>query len=157
MGDIMSILQNAYASASLTTPSNTPYVNVDPANYQGTWDGTYSTGQKFQFSISQVSGFRAQVKYQSGSTVQYQSVLIKDNSFRIGDTKFTLAAAGQRRESGLDAGDGAPDGVGQSARQRFTAHMGTKFGPGLNRAEAQAWTVPGRAVPLHQQFKLMKG
>jgi len=36
MGDIMSILQNAYASASLTTPSNTPYVNVDPANYQGT-------------------------------------------------------------------------------------------------------------------------
>jgi len=88
MGDIMSILQNAYASASLTTPSNTPYVNC-------TWDGTYSTGQKFQFSISQVSGFRAQVKYQSGSTVQYQSVLIKDNSFRIGDTKFTLAAAGQ--------------------------------------------------------------
>jgi hypothetical protein len=95
MGDIMSILQNAYASASLSTPSNTPYVNVDPASYQGTWDGTYSTGQKFQFSISQVNGFRAQVKYQSGSTVQYQSVLIKDNSFRIGDTKFTLAAAGQ--------------------------------------------------------------
>jgi len=43
MGDIMSILQNAYASASLNTPSNTPYVNVDPASYQGTWDGTYST------------------------------------------------------------------------------------------------------------------
>jgi hypothetical protein len=32
------------------------------------------------------------VKYQSGSTVQYQSVLIKDNSFRFGDTKFTLKA-----------------------------------------------------------------
>jgi hypothetical protein len=57
MGDIMSILQNAYASASLTTPSNTPYVNVDPASYQGTWDGTYSTGQKFQFSISQAADF----------------------------------------------------------------------------------------------------
>ncbi|TAI62169.1 hypothetical protein [Bradyrhizobium sp. Leo170] len=94
MGDIMSILQNSYASASLSTPSNTPYVNVDPASYQGTWDGTYSNGQKFQFSISQVNGFRAQVKYQSGATVQYQQVLIKDNSFRIGDTKFTLASQG---------------------------------------------------------------
>jgi hypothetical protein len=34
------------------------------------------------------------VKYQSGSTVQYQRVLIKDSSFRIGDTKFTLTAQG---------------------------------------------------------------
>jgi len=94
VGDIMSILQNSYATASLTTPSNTPYTNVDPASYQGTWNGTYSNNQKFRFSISQVNGFRAQVKYQSGSTVQYQSVLIKDSSFRIGDTKFTLTAAG---------------------------------------------------------------
>ena len=94
MGDIMSILQNTYASASLSTPSSTPYVNVDPASYQGTWDGAYSNGQKFQFSVSQVNGFRAQVKYQSGATVQYQQVLIKDNSFRIGDTKFTLASQG---------------------------------------------------------------
>ena len=41
------------------------------------------------------NGFRAQVKYQSGSTVQYQSVLIKDHSFRIGDSKFTLSSAGK--------------------------------------------------------------
>jgi hypothetical protein len=95
MGDIMSILGNSYASAALSPPSNTPYTNVDPTAYQGTWDGTYSNNQKFQFTISQVNGFRAQVKYQSGSTVQYQSVLIKDNSFRIGDTKFTLTAQGK--------------------------------------------------------------
>ncbi len=94
MADIMSILSQSYASAALSTPSNTPYTNVDPASYQGTWQGTYSNNQKFQFTISQVSGFRAQVKYQSGSTVQYQQVLIKDNSFRIGDSKFTLSAAG---------------------------------------------------------------
>jgi hypothetical protein len=95
MGDIMSILQSSYASASLATPSSTPYTNVDPVNYQGTWNGTYSNSQKFQFTISDVTGFRAQVKYLSGSTVQYQSVLIKDNSFRIGDSKFTISAAGQ--------------------------------------------------------------
>ena len=94
MGDIMSILQNSYASASLTTPSNTPYVNVEPASYQGSWGGTYSNGQTFKFSISDVNGFRAQVKYQSGATTQYQQVLIKDNSFRIGDTKFTLVGRG---------------------------------------------------------------
>ena len=94
MGDIMSILQNSYASASLSTPSSTPYVNVDPTAYQGTWGGIYSSGQEFQFSISQVNGFRAQVKYQSGTTVQYQQVLIKDNAFRIGDTKFILTSAG---------------------------------------------------------------
>jgi hypothetical protein len=94
MADIISILSQSYAAAGLNTPSPTPYTNVDPASYQGTWDGTYSNNQKFQFSISQVSGFRAQVKYQSGSTVQYQSVLIKDNSFRIGDTKFMLSSPG---------------------------------------------------------------
>ena len=94
MADIMSILSQSYASATLSTPSSTPYTNVDPASYQGSWQGTYSNNQKFQFTISQVSGFRAQVKYQSGSTVQYQSVLIKDNSFRIGDSKFTLGSAG---------------------------------------------------------------
>jgi hypothetical protein len=94
MGDIMSILQSSYASASLNTPSSTPYINVDPTLYQGNWSGTYSNNQKFDLSITAVNGFRAQLKYQSGSTIQYQSVLIKDSSFRIGDTKFTLTAQG---------------------------------------------------------------
>jgi hypothetical protein len=94
MADIMSILASGYTSAALTTPSSTPYTNVDPASYNGSWDGTYNNGQTFKFAISNVSGFRAQVKYQSGTTVKYQSVLIKDNSFRIGDSKFTLGDAG---------------------------------------------------------------
>ena len=97
MSDIMSILQNAYSTAPQTTSaaSNKPYTNVDPTSYQGDWTGAYSNGQKFQFQISDVQGFRAQVKYQSGSTVQYQQVLIRDSSFRIGDTKFVLAGKGK--------------------------------------------------------------
>ena len=95
MGDIMSILGNSYAAAALSPPSNTPYTNVDPTLYQGSWSGTYSNNQDFKLSISAVNGFRAQVKYQSGSTIQYQSVLIKDSAFRIGDTKFTLSALGK--------------------------------------------------------------
>jgi hypothetical protein len=52
MSDIMSILQSAYASAPLTPQSNKPYTNVDPATYQGSWQGTYSNNQKFDLTIS---------------------------------------------------------------------------------------------------------
>jgi hypothetical protein len=94
MSDIMSVLSSVYASAPLTPQSDKPYTAVDPASYQGTWEGTYSNNAKFQFTISDVNGFRAQVKYQSGGTVQYQQVLIRDSSFRIGNTKFSLTGTG---------------------------------------------------------------
>jgi hypothetical protein len=35
------------------------------------------------------------VKYQSGGTVKYQQVLIKDGAFRIGDSKFLLSGSGK--------------------------------------------------------------
>jgi hypothetical protein len=92
VADIMSILSANYKAVGLTVPSKTPYVAVDPTLYQGTWSGKYANGKSFTISIADVSGFRAQVKYQSEGTVKYQSVLIKDLSFRIGDTKMTLSA-----------------------------------------------------------------
>ena len=75
MSDIFSVIQSAYATAPLT-PANTKYTAVDPKSFQGTWSGTYSNTQKFELTISNVSGFRAQVRYQSGATVQYAQVLI---------------------------------------------------------------------------------
>ncbi len=96
MSNIFSVLQSAYASAPQATPSSSkPYTNVDPKSYQGSWQGTFSNNQKFELTISQVHGFRAQVKYQSGGTVQNQQVLIKDSSFRIGNTKFALSGTGK--------------------------------------------------------------
>ena len=95
MADVMSILSASYKSAGLTVPSKTPYVAVDPKLYQGNWTGTYANKKTFQITVTNVSGFRAQVKYQSDSTVKYQNVLIKDNSFRIGDTKFILTGTGK--------------------------------------------------------------
>ena len=92
---ITSILASAYASAPVASTSNKPYTNVDPKSYEGTWKGTYSNGQKFELTISEVSGFKARVKYQSGTTVQYQQVLIRDSSFRIGDTRFVLSGKGK--------------------------------------------------------------
>lgn len=95
MADIMGILSSSYKAAGISTPSKTKYVAVDPTLYQGTWTGTYPDGKKFSLNISSVSGFRAQIQYQSGGTTQYQQVLIKDDSFRFGNTKFTLTNVGK--------------------------------------------------------------
>ena len=91
MADMMSILSSAYKSAgSVGIPSKTKYVAVDPKLYEGTWTGTYPDKKTFKITVSNVTGFHAQVKYESGGTVKYQSVLIKDLAFRVGDTKMTL-------------------------------------------------------------------
>jgi hypothetical protein len=94
VADLFSTIASSYMSAGINIPSNSKYVNVDPAVYEGTWSGKYADNSSYKFSISNVSGFRAKVRYESGATVQYQDVLIKDNSFRIGNSKFTLARAG---------------------------------------------------------------
>jgi hypothetical protein len=93
MADIFSIISNSYQTAPV--PSHAAYVPVDPTLYNGTWKGVYSTGEKFSFSISNVQGFRAKVQYQSGNgPIKFQDVLIRDNSFRVGDTKFLLKKVG---------------------------------------------------------------
>jgi hypothetical protein len=94
VADALSILSASYKSGGLSVPSKTKYVAVDPSLFQGNWTGTYPDKKTFSIAVSDVSGFRAQVKYQSGGTVKYQSVLIKDNSFRVGDTKFMLTKVG---------------------------------------------------------------
>src|ERR1700731_2158983 len=93
MADLMSILSANYkAIGSAAVPSRTKYVAVDPKLYQGTWTGTYADKKTFKITVLNVNGFRAQVKYESAGTVKFGTALIKDNSFRIGDTKLTLAA-----------------------------------------------------------------
>ena len=94
MADVFSILSANYKTVGLTVPSKTPYVAVDPALYEGNWTGKYANNKSFTISISNVEGYHAKVRYQSDGTVKYQDVLIKDASFRIGDTKFTWAKQG---------------------------------------------------------------
>jgi hypothetical protein len=96
MSDIMSILSTAYkANVLSSTTGSSKYVAVDSSLYKGNWTGTYADGKKFSLSVSQVNGFRAQIHYQSDGTSQYQQVLIKDSSFRFGNTKFTLTDTGK--------------------------------------------------------------
>jgi hypothetical protein len=95
MADILSILSSNYVTVgSNVSVSRSKYVNVDPASFEGNWAGKYADGQSFAISISDVSGFKAKVNYRSGSTSKYQDVLIRDNAFRIGDSKFTLSRPG---------------------------------------------------------------
>jgi hypothetical protein len=90
MADMMSIIAANYKTVGMTVPTKTPYVAVDPTLYEGSWTGKYADQKTFKISVSNVTGFRAKVQYQSAGTNKYQEVLIKDNTFRIGDTKFTL-------------------------------------------------------------------
>ena len=95
MGDIYSIISSGYKAAALAgSQSPGKYVNVDPERFEGTWSGKYADNAPFKLSVANVRGFKATVKYQSRATVQYQDVLIKNDSFRIGDTKFTLQKNG---------------------------------------------------------------
>jgi len=91
MADVLSIMSANYKTVGATLPSKTPYYAVNPANFEGSWTGTYPDKKTFKIAISNVTGFRAKVQYQSDGTNKFQEVLIKDSSFRIGDTKFTLA------------------------------------------------------------------
>jgi hypothetical protein len=95
MADVLSILSANYKTVGLSVPSKTPYVAVDPKLYEGDWTGKYADHKSFKITVSNVTGFRAKVQYQSAGTNKYQDVLIKDNSFRIGDTKFQLTATGK--------------------------------------------------------------
>ena len=92
MADLWNIISANYKTVGMTVPSNTPYVAVDPNLYEGSWTGKYSDQKTFKITVSNVTGFRAKVQYQSGGTNKFQEVLIKDNAFRIGDAKFTLSA-----------------------------------------------------------------
>ena len=88
MADFWNIISSNYLTVGGSTFTAGRYVDVDPERFEGRWN------QAYEITVSQVSGFRAKVKYQSGTTVKYQDVLIKNDSFRIGDSKFVWARDG---------------------------------------------------------------
>ncbi|MBN9004670.1 MAG: hypothetical protein J0H40_04575 [Rhizobiales bacterium] len=110
MADILSIIASNYTTVGQNTNLTTgKYVDVDPATFEGTWSGKYANQKPFSVTISSVNGFRAKAKYQYGTTIKYQDVLIKNNSFRVGDSKFVLKSNGTAQVSTImtDAATGA--------------------------------------------------
>jgi hypothetical protein len=98
MADIMSILQSSYATASASQSLLSPgdkFAPVDPTKYQGTWTGKDYKNQPFTISITKVSGYRANVTYESSAGLQYQRAFITTKgTFRIGDSQFMLTGTG---------------------------------------------------------------
>ena len=91
MADIWNIISSNYVTVGTSLNLNTSkYKPVEKTAFEGTWTGQYAKGQKFTFQISDIQGFRGKVRYQCEGVLKYQDVLIKDGSFRIGDSRFTL-------------------------------------------------------------------
>jgi hypothetical protein len=100
MADIMSILQSSYTAAAPQAlfPVGSKFAKVDPTKWQGTWTGKDYKNQPFQVSITKVSGFRANVTFESSAGLQTARVFITTkNTFRIGDSSFTLTGDGKAK------------------------------------------------------------
>jgi hypothetical protein len=96
--DIFSILQSAYAAPTqVSIPPSSKFANVDPTQWQGTWTATDTSGKPVTVKISNVSGYRATVRFQSQSGgLQVGRVYINTNGvFRIGDSQMQLTSAGK--------------------------------------------------------------
>jgi hypothetical protein len=97
--NIFNILRDGYLNAAKVANSApakpVKYVNVDGRDYEGTWKGKFSDGQGFSVTISNVTGYRAQVRLQLGHSITNAFVLIGDSSFRVGDSKFILGKDGK--------------------------------------------------------------
>jgi hypothetical protein len=97
-GNIFTALQSAYtAPAQGSIPPGSKFANVDPAQWQGTWTTTDSKGKPVTLTISNVSGYRATVRFQSAdSGLQVGRVLINTNNvFRVGDSQMQLTGPGK--------------------------------------------------------------
>ena len=96
--NIFSILQSAYtAPTQVSIPPGSKFANVDPTQWQGTWKATDTNGKPVTIQISNVSGYRATVRYQSQSGgLQVGRVYINTNGvFRIGDSQMQLTGTGK--------------------------------------------------------------
>jgi hypothetical protein len=96
--DIMSILQSSYSTASQSQiPIGSKFAKVDPTQWQGTWTGVDSNKKPVTVTISSISGYRANVKFQSADGgLQTQRVFINTkNEFRLGNSQMQLTASGK--------------------------------------------------------------
>ena len=98
MADIISILQSSYTSNSQSLiAAGSKFANVDPKKWAGTWTGTDDKKQPVSISITKVSGFRANVALNDATEGEQnaRAFITTKNTFRIGDSQFTLTGAGK--------------------------------------------------------------
>ena len=94
--NILTILQNSYSTPSQFPPGS-KFAKVDPTQWQGAWTTTDSNGKPVTLAISNVSGYRANVRFTTADGgLQTGRVLINTNGiFRIGNSQMQLTGAGK--------------------------------------------------------------
>jgi hypothetical protein len=96
--NIFSILESAYTPPTqVSIPPGSKFAPVDPTQWQGTWTTKDSNGKPVTLTISNVSGYRANVRFQSADGgLQTGRVMINTNGvFRIGNSQMQLTSAGK--------------------------------------------------------------
>ena len=77
LSNIFSILSSSYTAAAQSPsliPPGAKFAPVDPTKYQGTWTGKDPLGQPFSLRISDVSGYRADVTFQSWQVSELRGI-----------------------------------------------------------------------------------
>ncbi|HZR77399.1 hypothetical protein [Bradyrhizobium sp.] len=95
---LFNALQSSYTTTSQAQfPPGSKFAKVDPTKWQGTWTATDSKGKPVTLTISNVSGYRATVRFTNAeSGLQTGRVMINTNGiFRIGNSQMQLTGAGK--------------------------------------------------------------
>jgi hypothetical protein len=98
MTSILSALQSSYSGASqISIPPGSKFAKVDPTLWQGTWTTKDSNGKPVTLTISNVSGYRAQVRFETADGgIQNGRVYINTHGvFRVGSSQMQLVAKGK--------------------------------------------------------------
>ena len=98
ISSLFSALQSGYTAPSQSSlPPGSKFAKVDPTQWQGTWTATDSNGKPITLTISNVSGYRATVRFtNSESGLQVGRVMINTNGiFRIGNSQMQLTGTGK--------------------------------------------------------------
>lgn len=98
ISSLFSALQSSYtAQTQPSIPPGSKFAKVDPTKWQGTWTATDSKGKPVTLTISNVSGYRATVRFtNTESGLQTGRVLINTNGiFRIGNSQMQLTGTGK--------------------------------------------------------------
>lgn len=96
--NIFSILQSSYQPATqVSIPPGSKFAPVNPATFQGTWSGTNSNGKPVTLTMSNISGYRANVRFQTADGgLQTGRVYINTQGiFRIGNSQMQFTGSGK--------------------------------------------------------------
>ena len=98
ISNIFSALQSNYTTTTQPSiPPGSKFAPVNATQWQGTWTSKDSNGKPITLNISNVSGYRANVRLQTADGgLQTGRVYINTNGvFRIGNSQMQLTGTGK--------------------------------------------------------------